>query len=130
MYQPHLTEKEKKRLKKLNKMAKVEEEMEKVKLGLVQAPAPRITMSNFMKVMPREAAADPSRVEAEARKAVEKRQEEHLKHNEDRKVTGAAKDAKMKRRNYRDMEKGCHVAVFKVTDFSSKQIKFKVDMNA
>ena len=59
----HLTEKEKKRLRKMKRTEKEKDKQEKVKLGLMPAPLPKIKLSNYMKVMGREAIADPSRVE-------------------------------------------------------------------
>lgn len=57
----------------MKRREKEQDKQEKVKLGLLPPPLPRVNMSNYMKVMGKEAIADPSRVEAEVRKIVEKR---------------------------------------------------------
>ena len=83
----HLTEKEKKRLKHMKRIDKEKDKQEKVKLGLMPTPLPKVKLSNFMKIMSKEAISDPSRVEQKVRKIVEKRLEDHLKRNEDNKLT-------------------------------------------
>jgi U4/U6 small nuclear ribonucleoprotein PRP3 len=59
----HLTDKEKKRLKHLKRVEKEKDKQEKIKLGLMPAPLPKVKLSNFMKIMSKEAIQDPSRVE-------------------------------------------------------------------
>lgn len=58
-----LTEKEVKRLRKMKRTEKEKDKQEKVKLGLMPPPLPKIKLSNYMKVLGKEAIADPSRVE-------------------------------------------------------------------
>jgi U4/U6 small nuclear ribonucleoprotein PRP3 len=59
----HLTEKEKKKLRRMKRLDKEKDKQEKVKLGLLPAPLPKVKLSNYMKIMGKEAIADPSRVE-------------------------------------------------------------------
>lgn len=59
----HLTQKEKKRLRKIKRTEKEKDKQERVKLGLLPPPIPKIKLSNYMKVLGKEAIADPSRVE-------------------------------------------------------------------
>ena len=58
-----LTDKERKRLKKLKKAERVKERHEKISLGLMPAPEPRLKMSSFMRAVTAQAVADPSKVE-------------------------------------------------------------------
>ena len=58
-----LTEKEKKKLRRKKRIEKEQEKQEKVSLGLIPAPLPRVTMSNYLRVMTKEAIADPSKCE-------------------------------------------------------------------
>lgn len=99
----HLTEKEKKRLRKMKRVEREKDKQEKVKLGLMPAPPPKVKLSNYMKIMGKEAIADPSRVEQKVKKIVEKRLEDHLKRNESNKLTKDQREAKMKRRHERDI---------------------------
>lgn len=59
----HLTPKEKKKLKKMKREEKQKDKQERVKLGLMPPPLPKIKLSNYMNVLGKEAIADPSRVE-------------------------------------------------------------------
>ena len=99
----HLTDKEKKRLRHIKRVDKEKDKQEKIKLGLMPTPPPKVKMSNFMKIMSKEAIADPSRVEQKVKKMVEKRLEDHLKRNEDNKLTRDQREAKMKRKHERDI---------------------------
>ena len=83
----HLTEKERKRLKKLKKAEKVKDRHEKISLGLMPAPESRLKMSSFMRAVTAQAVADPSAVEKEVRRQEAERQRAHKEHNESRKLT-------------------------------------------
>ena len=127
----HLTAKEKKRLRKMKRIEKEKDKQDKVKLGLLPPPKPKLKLSNYMKIMAKEAIADPSRVELQVKKIVEARQEEHLKRNESNKLTRDQKESKMKRKHERDIQNNeCRVALFKVNKLDQPHIKFKVDLNA
>jgi len=53
------------------------------------APPPKIKMSNYVKIMAKDAISDPSGTEIVAKAIVEQRQREHLQRNEERKLTSA-----------------------------------------
>lgn len=126
-----LTEQEKKKLRKKKRLEKERDRQEKVSLGLMPAPLARVTMSNYLRVMTKEAIADPSKCERDVKKIVAQRIQDHLNRNEEKKLTRDQKEAKMKRRHDRDLAKECRVAVFKVQKVPLvAQLKFKVDMNA
>jgi len=111
----HLTEKEKKKLRRMKRLDKEKDKQEKVKLGLLPAPLPKVKLSNYMKVMGKEAIADPSRVEQKVKQIVEKRLDDHLKRNEHNKLTREQRQAKMKRKHERDIQNNeFRIAVFKV----------------
>mmetsp|Transcript_28244 Transcript_28244/g.37697 ORF Transcript_28244/g.37697 Transcript_28244/m.37697 type:complete len:86 (+) Transcript_28244:1005-1262(+) len=79
------------------------------------APKARVTMSNYLRVMTKEAIADPSKCEREVKKIVAQRIQDHLNRNEEGKLTREQKEAKTKRAHERDCAKECRVAVFKVS---------------
>ena len=109
-----LTEKEKKKLRRKKRIEKEQEKQEKVSLGLMPAPLPRVTMSNYLRVMTKEAITDPSQCEKQVKKIVAERMQGHLNRNEANKLTSAGREAKMKRKHERDLANECKVAVFKV----------------
>ncbi len=65
-----LTEQEKKKLRKKKRLEKERDRQEKVSLGLMPAPKARVTMSNYLRVMTKEAIADPSKCERDVKKIV------------------------------------------------------------
>ena len=65
-----LTEKEKKKMLRKKRIEKEHDRQEKISLGLMPAPKARVTMSNYLRVMTKEAIADPSKCEREVKKIV------------------------------------------------------------
>ena len=126
-----LTEQEKKKLRRKKRLEKERDRQEKVSLGLMPAPKARVTLSNYLRVMTKEAIADPSKCEREVKKIVAQRIQDHLNRNEAKKLTREQKEAKMKRKHDRDLSRECRVAVFKIQKVALQAtLKFKVDMNA
>ena len=115
----------------MKRLDKEKDKQEKIKLGLIPVPPPKVKLSNYIKIMGKEAIADPSRVELKVRKIVERRLEEHLRRNEEGKLGREEREAKMRRRHEKDLvEGGGRVAVFKVEKMTEPHLKFKVNMNA
>eukprot|EP00350_Pseudokeronopsis_sp_OXSARD2_P003713 CAMPEP_0170550228 /NCGR_PEP_ID=MMETSP0211-20121228/8304_1 /TAXON_ID=311385 /ORGANISM="Pseudokeronopsis sp., Strain OXSARD2" /LENGTH=61 /DNA_ID=CAMNT_0010856663 /DNA_START=136 /DNA_END=321 /DNA_ORIENTATION=+ len=56
----HLTQEEKKRLKRRKKLEKQNDIHTKVSLGLLPPPQPKIKLSNYMKILGAEAINNPS----------------------------------------------------------------------
>ncbi|CAI2164785.1 4760_t:CDS:10 [Funneliformis geosporum] len=100
-----LTKKEQKKLRKQRRLELQKEKQDKIRLGLLPPDQPKVKMSNLMRVLTNEAIQDPTKAEAQVRKEMQKRQETHLKTNEE-------------------------LCVFKVNDLSHPKMKFKVDTNA
>jgi len=127
----YLTEKEKKKLRRKKRLEKEKDKQEKVALGLMPAPGPRVTMSNYLRVLTKEAIQDPSRCEKKVKLIVTQRVNEHLARNEANKLSSQQKETKMKRKHDRDLSNECRIALFKLTNVQLQaQLKFKVDMNA
>ena len=68
-----LTEQEKKKLRRKKRLEKERDRQEKISLGLMPAPKARVTMSNYLRVMTKEAIADPSKCERDVKKIVAQR---------------------------------------------------------
>jgi U4/U6 small nuclear ribonucleoprotein PRP3 len=66
-----------------------------------------------MRVLTNDAIQDPTKVEAQVRKEMQKRQETHLKTNEERKLTEEQKREKLRRKMDEDSDKGTIVCVYK-----------------
>merc|ERR1740121_1425191 len=108
----HLTPKERKKLRRLKRQERTQEIRDKIKMGILQPPPPKVKMSNLMQVLGDEAIADPSTVERKVRQQVEERK------------------AKKRQKWMAEGEPTTQVLVFKIKDLANKRHLFKIDMNA
>lgn len=69
-----LTAKERKKLRRQNRAETMKEEQEKIRLGLIAPPEPKVKISNLMRVLGTEAVQDPTKVEEYVRNQMAKRQ--------------------------------------------------------
>jgi U4/U6 small nuclear ribonucleoprotein PRP3 len=72
-----------------------------------------VKMSNLMRVLTNEAIQDPTKAEAQVRREMQRRQETHIKTNEERKLTEEQRKAKRQKKLTEDAKKGTIVCVFK-----------------
>merc|ERR1712187_457979 len=126
----HLTPKERKKLRRLKRQERTQEIRDKIKMGILQPPPPKVKMSNLMRVLGDEAIADPSTVERKVRQQVEQRRKEHEQRNEARKLPAEERKAKKKQKWMAEQEPVTGVLVFKIKDLANKRHLFKIDMNA
>ncbi|KAJ3364739.1 hypothetical protein HDU91_002449 [Kappamyces sp. JEL0680] len=89
-----LTEKERKKLRRQNRLEAQREKQDKIRLGLLPQEQPRVTKANFMRVLGQEAILAPSMIEAEMARQVAEREQKHKSLNESRKLTEEEKKAK------------------------------------
>lgn len=126
-----LTKKERKKLRRQNRREAWKEEQEKVRLGLVPPPEPKLRISNLMRVLGSEAVQDPTKIEAHVREQMAKRQKAHEDANNARKLTAEQKRDKKIRKIKEDTSCGVHVAVYRIRDLQDNASKkFKVETNA
>jgi len=126
----HLTPKERKKLRRLKRQERTQEIRDKIKMGILQPPPPKVKMSNLMRVLGDEAIADPSTVERKVRAQVEQRRKEHEQRNEMRKLPAEERKQKKKQKWMAEEEPTTQVLVFKIKDLTNKRHLFKIDMNA
>merc|ERR1712113_1226054 len=126
----HLTPKERKKLRRLKRQERTQEIRDKIKMGILQPPPPKVKMSNLMRVLGDEAIADPSTVERKVRAQVEQRRKEHEQRNEARKLPAEERKAKKKQKWMAEQKPTTGVPVFKLKDLTNKRHLFKIDMNA
>lgn len=124
-----LTEEERRKLKKLRNQQKVQEFQDKIKMGLIPPPPPKVKMKNLMRVLGSEQVAEPSAIEQSVRAQVEQRLADHLRHNEERKLTPEARREKniAKWTKAIDSSQRIHVSVFLVFKPIHNKIKFKIN---
>jgi len=125
-----LTKKEMKKLRRQNRRETWKEKQEKIRLGLEPPPAPKVRISNLMRVLGVEAVQDPTKVEAHVRQQMAKRLKTHHEMNVSRKLTTEQKKEKKLKKIKEDTSLGVHVSVYRIDDLSNQSKKFKVETNA
>jgi U4/U6 small nuclear ribonucleoprotein PRP3 len=86
---------------------------DKIRLGLLAEEKPRLTKSNFMRVLGQDAVLAPSMIEKEMAKQVEERQKKHRDLIAATKLTEEERRAKKDRKLREDTSVMARVAVFK-----------------
>ncbi len=126
----HLTKAERKRHRKLRRAERLREQQDLQAAGLIPPPEPRLTLSNYMKVLGDQAVVDPSKMEAVVMNQIQGRKLKHDKMNAERKLTKELKAAKHAKKLQEDTSQSVHVALFYVKDISHPYHRTKVDLNA
>lgn len=126
----HLTKAERKRHRKLRRAERLREQQDLQAAGLIPPPEPRLTLSNYMKVLGDQAVLDPSKMEAVVMNQIQSRKIKHEKMNAERKLTKEEKSAKHARKLVEDTSQSVKVALFYVKDMSHPYHRAKVDLNA
>jgi U4/U6 small nuclear ribonucleoprotein PRP3 len=126
----HLTKKELKRQRKLRRGEKQRELQDLQAAGLIPAPEPRLTLSNFIRVLGDQAFLDPSQMEHKVAEQMQARQRAHLEKNQANKLTKEQRAAKRVKKLTEDTSQGVTVAIFFVRDMSHPYHRTKVDLNA
>ena len=110
-----LTQKERKKLRRQNRKKQELEKQEKIKLGLLPKPEPKLKRSNLMYALGDEAITNPSLAERMVKEQEEKRLQAHIEHNESKKLTLEGKKAKKLRKVQEDLNAtGTWVAIYRV----------------
>ncbi|KAF7323822.1 U4 u6 small nuclear ribonucleoprotein [Mycena kentingensis (nom. inval.)] len=125
-----LTKKEQKKMRKLRRAADLKDKRDRVAMGLIPPDAPKVRLSNMMKVLTSDAVQDPTKVEARIRREVALRKHTHEKMNEERKLTDEQRREKVETKKAEEDKKGIYGAVFKVKVLSDPAHQFKVRKNA
>ncbi|KAL3673824.1 hypothetical protein V7S43_001514 [Phytophthora oleae] len=125
-----LTAAERKKIRRQNRADREKEKQDKVALGLLPPPEPKVKLSNMMRVLSEQAVADPSAIERKVREQIAQREKNHEMRNLARKLTPEERREKKLRKIKEDAAGDIHVALFKVPDLSNPQHRFKVDVNA
>ncbi|XP_073703073.1 U4/U6 small nuclear ribonucleoprotein Prp3 [Garra rufa] len=126
----YLTKKEQKKLRRQTRREGQKELQEKVRLGLMPPPEPKVRISNLMRVLGTEAVQDPTKVEAHVRAQMAKRQKAHEEANAARKLTAEQRKEKKVKKLKEDLSHGVNIAVYRIRNLHNPAKKFKVEANA
>ena len=125
-----LTKTERKKVRRQRRAEALKEMQAKVRLGLEPPPPPKIKKSNLMRVLGEEAVKDPTAVEARVNREIKERHENHLRANEERKLTKEQRRAKLAANQEKDLARGIHVLVFRIETLANGRHRYKININA
>lgn len=111
--------------KRLEKQLKIQEE---VKYGLRPAPENKMKLSNFHRILG-STISNPTELEQMVRKQIDNRQQKHLKHNEERKLTAETKKQKRIRKIRKDSGKSIIVTIFLIPCLSNYEHQYILTKN-
>ncbi|XP_075240333.1 U4/U6 small nuclear ribonucleoprotein Prp3-like isoform X2 [Convolutriloba macropyga] len=126
----HLTKKEQKKFRRQRRREEEKERTEKIRLGLLPPPEPKVKISNLMRVLGNDAIQDPTKVEAHVKAQMAKRQRAHELANASRKLTDEQRRKKKIEKMKEDITTGVNVAVYRLNTLFNPSHKFKVVENA
>uniref|UniRef100_A0A6S8E5W9 Pre-mRNA-splicing factor 3 domain-containing protein n=1 Tax=Aplanochytrium stocchinoi TaxID=215587 RepID=A0A6S8E5W9_9STRA len=131
----YLTKKEKKKKRRQMRMEAHQEMQDKVAMGLIPPPKPKIKLSNMMRALTNKSVAAPSAMTKEVLEGIEERKKDHEMRNLAAKKTPAEKWAKKKEKILEDSKGPIVVALFKVENMCeppsrAASLRFKLDVNA
>lgn len=122
-----LTAKERKKQRRQSRRMQELEKQEKIKLGLIPKPEPKLKRSSIMYALGDEAITNPSLAEQMVREQEEKRLKAHIEHNQSKKLTLEEKRAKKLRKIQEDLTvTGVWVAVYRILSLSKQSRKLKI----
>ncbi|PAV59054.1 hypothetical protein WR25_10760 [Diploscapter pachys] len=126
----YLTTKERKKIRRQNRKEMQKEQTEKIRLGLMKPPEPKVKISNLMRVLGSDAIQDPTKMEAHVKKQMAERVKKHEQANAERKLTTEQKAAKKTKKISEDTSIAVHVTVYRIKSLMNPAHKFKVEKNA
>lgn len=125
-----LTVAERRKARRLTRAARLQEEQDQIRIGLLPPPEPRMRIANLMRVLKDAAVADPSALEARVRAQVADRVAKHDAANAARKLTQEQQRDKWRRSMATHGPQGPEAALLRVSDLSHGKNRYKVDVCA
>eukprot|EP01053_Blabericola_migrator_P013545 Blabericola_migrator_1__13544@NODE_991_length_5780_cov_117_704534_g683_i0_p2_GENE_NODE_991_length_5780_cov_117_704534_g683_i0NODE_991_length_5780_cov_117_704534_g683_i0_p2_ORF_typecomplete_len586_score131_71PRP3/PF08572_10/1_1e03PRP3/PF08572_10/2_3e56DUF1115/PF06544_12/5_6e22Activator_LAG3/PF11498_8/0_0029Activator_LAG3/PF11498_8/9e02CRISPR_assoc/PF08798_11/4_7e02CRISPR_assoc/PF08798_11/0_44DUF3947/PF13135_6/6_5RskA/PF10099_9/3_2RskA/PF10099_9/5_1e02AAA_23/PF13476_6/33AAA_23/PF13476_6/14_NODE_99 len=127
----YLTKKERKKMRRRNRKERELEKQDKIRMGLIPPDPPKVKLSNLMRVLGQEQAANPTGVEAKVRKQIKQRLETHLEKNAARKATPEHKAERQKSKwlEKEETSEAITVSAYCISKLSRKN-SVKINLNA
>jgi U4/U6 small nuclear ribonucleoprotein PRP3 len=126
----YLTKRERKKLRRRNRMQRELEKQEAVRRGLAAPAAPKVKISNLMRVLGTQATMDPTKVEKEVKQQMASRVAAHEARNQERKLSNQERASKESGKIVSDQKSGIFTLVFFVKSLENKLHKAKVNLTA
>ncbi|BAM42170.1 U4/U6-associated splicing factor [Theileria orientalis strain Shintoku] len=125
-----LTKKERKKFKRLRKQEKQRIIRDKITIGMIPPPPPKLKLSNLINVLKNQSAADPSKVEQQVKHQMEQRLKAHEQRNEERKLTKEQRSKKKAQKWQIKKNAEAEAALFTINSLSNFKLIKKIDTNA
>eukprot|EP01065_Artemidia_motanka_P022380 TRINITY_DN26576_c0_g1_i1.p1 TRINITY_DN26576_c0_g1~~TRINITY_DN26576_c0_g1_i1.p1 ORF type:complete len:541 (+),score=141.36 TRINITY_DN26576_c0_g1_i1:60-1625(+) len=125
-----LTQKERKKLRTQNRIAREKEKQEKIRRGLLPKPVPKVRISNIHVVKNREAVQDPTVVEKFVREEAAARVRRHDERNEERRLTADERRAKNIAKAKKEAATDSVITLFRVRSLHHGQARWKIQEEA
>ena len=125
-----LTKHEQRKLRRQRRAAEQQDKRDRIKMGLLPPEAPKVKLSNLMRVLTSEAVSDPTKIEARVRREIAARREAHERQNAENKLTREQRREKIERQKAKEEAKGVFCQVYKIKHLVSPRHKYKVRRNA
>ncbi|PSN61416.1 PRP3-domain-containing protein [Corynespora cassiicola Philippines] len=126
----YLTHEEQAKLRRMRRAADLKEHQAKIRLGLEPPPPPKVKRGNMMRVMGEQAIADPTSVELLVESQIQQRHDDHVKANEERKLSKEERLAKLATNQEKDAQKGLYTCAFKINSLAFGKHRYQIDQNA
>ncbi|CAF0824165.1 unnamed protein product [Rotaria sordida] len=125
----HLTRHEQRKLRRQNRAEVLKEQQEKIRLGLMPPPEPKVKVSSMMRVLCSDAVQDPTKVEQYVRNQMAQRIRTHEETNAARKLSAEQRREKKTKRTTEDTTNGVHASVYRVRLLDDPAKRFKIETN-
>ncbi|OLY79049.1 U4/U6 small nuclear ribonucleoprotein Prp3 [Smittium mucronatum] len=126
-----LTKKEIKKMRRQRRQEQLKDKQEKIRMGLLEPEAPKLKLSNIMRASGMQAIQDPTKMEAIAKKQMAQRLQQHLKSNQERKLTKEEIHSKLDKKKKLDVAiNGIFTSVYKVKNLDNGKLRYKININA
>jgi U4/U6 small nuclear ribonucleoprotein PRP3 len=126
----YLTKRERKKLRRRNRMQRELEKQEAVRRGLAAPAPPKVKISNLMRVLGTEATMDPTKIEKEVKQQMASRVAAHEARNQQRKLSNQERASKENGKIISDQKSGIFTLVFFVKSLENKLHRAKVNLTA
>ena len=106
----------------------MKDHQDRVRMGLLPPDAPKVKLTNMMRVLTQEAVADPTKIEAKVRREMTVRKTGHEKMNRERALTAEQKKQKIEDKAREDEQKGIFVAAFRYAALGTLSIHTDINL--
>ncbi|BFZ55030.1 U4/U5/U6 small nuclear ribonucleoprotein prp3 [Savitreella phatthalungensis] len=124
------TRTEQKKLRRQERAANMKDKQDKQRLGLMEPDAPKVKLSNMMRVVGDAAVQDPTKVEKAILAQVKERRDTHERNNAERALSHEEKQAKARQQLEEDAARGIRCCAWRVDNMANGYHRRRLEDNA